>query len=227
MEKYKVLVCDDDIAVRYSLEDCLISEGFEALCVSNAERLLDEIQHQFFDVIVLDIMLPGMNGLDACKEIRKICDTPIIMLSAKGTINDRITGLETGADDYVPKPFSPREVIIRIKRILNRSALNPKPHTLSLEELTVYPEKNQAVVNEVTIGLTIKELQVLLLLLNNVGKICTRDHILNEVWGYDYLGDTRVVDTLIKRIRKKIILKDVHFSINSVYGAGYKLEKTG
>ncbi len=226
MENCRVLVCDDDIAVRHSLEDYLISEGFDAICVSNAERLLDELQYQCFDVIVLDVMLPGMSGLDACKEIRKICDTPIIMLSAKGTVNDRITGLESGADDYVPKPFSPREVIIRIKRIVNRSASNPKPRTLSFEELTVHPEKNQAVVNGVTVELTIKELQVLLLLLNNVGKICTRDQILNEIWGYDYFGDSRVVDTLIKRLRKKIIFEGVHFSINSVYGVGYKLEKT-
>ncbi|MDO5423416.1 MAG: response regulator transcription factor [Eubacteriales bacterium] len=225
MQTYTILICDDDSTVRDSLADYCAHEGFAAVCASTAEDALEIIRHRSIDLVVLDIMLPGQSGLEACQEIRKLCDVPILMLSAKGTTFDRITGLETGADDYVPKPFSPREVMIRIRRVLERRDAVVKPRTLSLAELTVFPESNQVTVNGQTISLTAKETQVLAFLIGNAGKITTREQILNAVWGYEYFGDTRVVDTLVKRIRKKIIQEDVHFALSSAYGMGYKIEE--
>lgn len=225
MRKHTVLICDDDVAVRDSLGDYLVNEDIEVLFADNAEEALRQIQCYHVDVAVLDIMLPGISGIEACRKIRESYDIPIIMLSAKGNVSDRITGLEAGADDYVAKPFSPREMMIRIKRILQRMKTNKRPRTLTFAELIVYPEGNQASVGGRTVALTAKETQVLAFIVGNAGKISTREQILNAVWGYEYFGDTRVVDTLVKRIRKKIMQDGVHFAISSVYGIGYKIEE--
>ena len=201
MSKTTVLICDDTPAVQDSLSDYLCNDGYEVITVADGESALREISSR----------------------------VPIIMLSARGSEVDRIVGLELGADNYVTKPFSPREISIRARRILERSDMTPAsaPQALTFSDLVVYPDKNQAVVQNEIIDLTLKETRVLAFIVECAGKTATREQILNEVWGYEYFGDTRVVDTLIKRLRRKIMKEGVHFSIQAVYGSGYRIEETG
>lgn len=226
MGKYTVLICDDNMAVHSSLTSYLKAEGIDVISAFDGEAALQELRSQRVDVMVLDVMLPGMDGHDVCREVRKISDVYIIMLSAKGEELDRIIGLEVGADDYVTKPFSPREMIIRIRKALKRLYSIQEVKKLTLAELTVLPDSYQVFVRDQEVDLTSKEIDVLAFMLSNVGRALTREHILNAAWGYEYYGDTRVVDTLIKRLRQKLMQEDVHFAIRSIYGVGYKIEET-
>lgn len=223
MNKPTVLICDDNIAVHKSLESYLAEEMIEMISVFDGEKAL-EMFHRA-DLIVLDIMLPVMNGVDVCRKIRKSSDIPIIMLSAKGSELDRVVGLEVGADDYVTKPFSPREVTIRIQKTLRKQNIVQQVKTLVLAELTIYPESYEVFVNDKKIDMTPKEVQLLSYFVYNAGKVMSREAILNVVWGYDYLGDTRTVDSHVKTLRRKISHDGAHFSIRSIYGIGYKLEE--
>jgi DNA-binding response OmpR family regulator len=225
MGKHTVLICDDNIAIHKSLTSYLKVEGIEAVSAYDGESALSELRRQPIDVVVLDVMLPGMDGYEVCREIRKGSDVYIIMLSARGEEMDRIVGLEVGADDYVSKPFSPREMVIRIKKALKR--LYPKQETkrLTLAELTILPDSYQVYVNGQRLDMSPKEIDVLAFLVSNAGKALTREHILNAAWGYEYYGDTRVVDTLIKRLRQKLPREGVHFAIRSIYGVGYVIEE--
>ena len=226
MKTNTVLICDDNIAIHSSLTSYLKSEGISVISTYDGESVLQELHRHPIDVIVLDVMLPGVDGYEVCREIRKHSDVHIIMLSARGEELDRIVGLEVGADDYVSKPFSPREVVIRIKKALKRLYPKQGPKTLSLAELTVLPDSYEVFVGEQKVEMTSKEVDVLAFLLSNAGKALTREHILNAAWGYEYYGDTRVVDTLIKRLRQKLPQENVHFAIRSIYGVGYKIEET-
>lgn len=224
MAKHTVLICDDNDAIHSSLGSYLRADGIGVISVFDGESALAEMKRQPVDVVVLDVMLPGMDGHEVCREIRRLSDVPIIMLSAKGEELDRIIGLEVGADDYVSKPFSPREVVIRIKKALKRSYPKKEPQKLTLAELTVLPESYQVFIGDQEIDMTPKEIDVLAFLVSNAGRALTREHILNAAWGYEYYGDTRVVDSLIKRLRQKLQKDGVHFGIRSIYGVGYKIE---
>lgn len=223
MSKKNILICDDSSSIHSSLTGYLQDDDLNVISVYNGEDAIKVIDSTHVDVIVLDIMLPGIDGFEVCRRIRKNSSAYIIMLSAKNEENDRILGLELGADDYVPKPFSPREMSIRIRKALKRIYNNSSPKVYTLAELTVYPDSCQAFVDGVEIKLSSKEILVLSYMLTNVGKVLSREHILNAAWGYEYFGDTRVVDTMIKTLRKKIMIGDVHFAINTIYGAGYRL----
>lgn len=225
MEKYTVLICDDSDAIHESLTSYLGEQGFRVISAYDGESALAKLRGNPVDVVLLDIMLPGMDGYEVCREIRKSSDVYIIMLSAKGEEFDRVLGLELGADDYVAKPFSPREVTIRIKRAMFRlhQKQEQKKHTLA--ELTILPESYQVFVGDQEIPMSSKEVDVLLYMVTNAGRVLTREHILNAAWNYDYFGDTRVVDTMIKTLRQKLIRDDVHFTIRTVYGVGYKIEE--
>ncbi|MGM9606917.1 MAG: response regulator transcription factor [Oscillospiraceae bacterium] len=225
MGKHTVLICDDNMAIHSSLTSYLKAEGIEIISAFDGETALNELHRQNVDVVVLDVMLPGMDGYEVCREVRKYSDVYIIMLSAKGEELDRIVGLEVGADDYVSKPFSPREVVIRIKKALKRMHPKQEPKTLTLAELTILPDSYEVYVRGQKIEMTSKEIDVLSFLVSNAGKALTREHILNAAWGYEYYGDTRVVDSLIKRLRQKLSRGDVHFIIRSIYGVGYKIEE--
>ncbi len=225
MGNYTVLICDDNMAVHSSLTSYLKAEGIHGISAFDGETALEILRTQNVDVMVLDIMLPGMNGHEVCREVRKISDVYIIMLSAKGEELDRIVGLEVGADDYVTKPFSPREMVIRIRKALKRLHSIHEVKKLTLAELTVLPDSYEVFVRDQKVDLSSKEIDVLAFMLSNVGKALTREHILNAAWGYEYYGDTRVVDTLIKRLRQKLMQDDVHFAIRSIYGVGYKIEE--
>lgn len=226
MGMYTVLICDDNIAIHSSLTSYLKAEGIGVISAFDGETALQELRRSSVDVIVLDVMLPGIDGYEVCREIRKYSDVHIIMLSARGEELDRIVGLEVGADDYVSKPFSPREVVIRIKKALKRLHPKQEPKILTLAELTIHPDSYEVFVNGQKVDMTSKEIDVLSFMVSNLGRALTREHILNAAWGYEYYGDTRVVDTLIKRLRQKLPKENVHFAIRSIYGVGYKIEET-
>lgn len=220
-----VLVCDDNIAVHESLNAYLQAEGMSSVSAYDGEQALQLLTENQFDLVVLDIMMPGIFGTEVCKEIRKTSDIPILMLSARSEEIDRIIGLEIGADDYITKPFSPREVVVRIKTILKR--VQPKkenPQRLTGGNLSIDVEGYEVRINGKLVELTAKETELLVFLLRNSGTVVNREELLYKVWGYDYLGDTRAVDTLIKRIRQKIAIASPDFSIKSIYGIGYKFE---
>ena len=216
METCTVLICDDNPAIHSSLGSFLAAEGIAVRAAHTGEEALDLFRRGGIDLVVLDIMLPGMDGLDVCREIRRTSDAPILMLSARDEEMDRVLGLELGADDYVVKPFSPREVTVRIKKMLRRLRAPAEP--------PVVPESFKAYIRGQEVDLTHKELEVLASMVAHAGEVLTREHLLNVAWGYDYFGDTRVVDALIKRIRQKIMAEGVHYAIRSVYGVGYVLE---
>ncbi len=227
MEKPTVLLCDDSKALHDGLASYLSEQGFLVVSAYDGETALERLRKFPVDVVLLDVMLPGMDGFEVCREIRRRSDVYIIMLSARGEEDDRVRGLETGADDYVVKPFSPREVTIRIKRALRR--LNPReePKTLRVAELTVLPDSYQVFIGGEEVRLSPKELEVLAYMAANVGRVLTREMILNAVWDYNYFGDTRVIDTMIRSLRQKLAHPDVHFAIATIYGVGYRLEVRG
>ena len=228
--KLKILICDDNIAVHESLSAYLKAENMDCFSVYDGVEALNKVKSEHFDIIVLDIMMPKMYGTDVCREIRKTNDIPIIMLSARGEEFDRILGLELGADDYITKPFSPREIVARIRTILKRlqpqSILQSSQGRIVIGEMTIDVEGYEARVTDIKLELTPKEIETLIYLAQNKNKVLTREQILNRVWGYDYFGDTRAVDTLIKRLRQKFPASDKGFEIKAIYGVGYKLEAT-
>lgn len=228
MVKARVLICDDNPAIQKSLSGYYEAENMEVLYAASGEEALSCLEREKIDLLVLDVMLPGMSGTDVCLEIRKTSSMPIIMLSAKGEEIDRIVGLEVGADDYVTKPFSPREVVIRSRKLLRRSAPVEQEKIYTLAELTVLPDSYEAYIGDQRVNLASKEFEVLRYLVSHAGKAMTREHIINAVWGYEYAGDPRIVDTLIKRLRQKLFAAagdEVHFSVSTVFGVGYKAEE--
>ena len=230
MSKVQVLICDDNPAISKSLAGYFEAEGMDVLCAASGEEALALLRERKIQLIVLDVMLPGISGIDVCREIRRTSNVPILMLSAKGEEVDRIVGLEIGADDYVTKPFSTREVVVRCKKLLRRlNTAGDMEKKYILAELTVLPDSYEAYIGERRIMLASKEFEVLRYLIAHAGKAMTREHIINAVWGYEYAGDPRIVDTLIKRLRHKLFDEldtQVHFAITTIFGVGYKLEET-
>ena len=192
------------------------------------------LKKSHFDLMLLDQMMPGMSGSQVCRTVRKESQIPIIMLTARGEEIDRILGLEMGADDYIVKPFSPREVISRIKAVLRRTAPQAENAHAPQQELTtlhfgsleIQPERYSVRIGGAPVNLTPREVDVLTLLASNPGRVFDRDQILSRVWGYDFFGDTRTVDTHIKRLRQKIDCEEMgkKWDIVTVYGKGYKFE---
>lgn len=222
--KLKILICDDNIAVHENMSAYLKSQNMLCTSIYDGECALEKVKTEHFDLLILDIMLPKMFGTDVCKEIRKTSDIPIIMLSARGEEFDRVVGLEIGADDYIVKPFSPREVVARIKTILKRTQTKSViSYKVKLGAMIIDIEGYEVQVKEKKLELTPKEIELLIFFANNKNKVLSREQILNNVWGYDYFGDTRAVDTMIKRLRQKLP-GDTGFEIISIYGIGYKLE---
>ena len=229
MGKVQMLICDDNPAISKSLTGYFEAEGMEVLCAASGEEALALFREKRLQLMVLDVMLPGISGIDVCREIRKTSNIPILMLSAKGEEVDRIVGLEIGADDYVTKPFSTREVVVRCKKLLKRQNAAEWEKKYTLAELTVLPDSYEAYIGGQRINLASKEFEVLRYLVAHAGKAMTREHIINAVWGYEYTGDPRIVDTLIKRLRHKLFDElegEVHYAITTIFGVGYKLEET-
>ena len=227
MPRTQVLVCDDNPVIAKSLTGYFESEGMDLICASSGEEALERLQAQPIDLVILDIMLPGVSGMDVCREIRKSSNIPILMLSAKGEEIDRIIGLQIGADDYVTKPYSPHEVLLRAKKLMKRGGDGPIRKKYTLAELTVDPESFETYIGSERVRLSAREFKILCYLVDHAGKVVTREHIINAVWGYEYVGELRMVDTVITRLRHKLFAgrEGLHFDISTVFGVGYKIEE--
>ena len=221
----KILICDDQQMIHETLKEYIEAEGFTCLSAFDGEEALERFAAEKPDLIVLDLMMPKKNGLEVCREIRREHDVPIIMLTARGEEIDRILGLELGADDYIVKPFSPREVAARIKVVLRRVWERPAgvEQILRFPRLKVNLTAYEVQADDAVIPCTPKEVELLYKLCSAPGRVFTREQLLSDVWGYDYYGYTRVVDTQIKRIRQKLP-ENEHWGIRSIYGVGYKFE---
>lgn len=204
-----VLVVDDEKLIVKGIRFSLEQDGYEVSCAYDGEEALEMAKSHTFDMILLDIMLPKMNGLEVCQQIREFSDTPIIMLTAKGDDMDKILGLEYGADDYITKPFNILEVKARIKAILRRNSNSiaqsrQGQNLISVSDLVIDCEGRNLKIAGKDINLTAKEFDLLELLVNNAGKVYSRENLLNTVWGYEYPGDVRTVDVHVRRLREKI-----------------------
>jgi DNA-binding response OmpR family regulator len=221
----KILICDDQPMIHETLREYIEAEGFSCVAAYDGVQALEKFYSEKPDFIVLDLMMPRKSGIDVCREIRKGYNIPIIMLTAKGEEIDRILGLELGADDYIVKPFSPREVVARIKAVLRRIGEMPKEdeRVLRFPRLEVDIGCYEVRLDGESLPFTPKEVELLYRLCSSPGRVWTREQLLNDVWGYDYVADTRVVDTQIKRIRQKLPEND-SWKIRSIYGVGYKFE---
>lgn len=222
----KILICDDDPVVHESLGLYLDAERYDHSSAFDGNQAIEKVSSTDPDLVILDLMMPGKTGTEVCREIRRFSNVPIIMLTAKGEEIDRVLGLELGADDYIVKPFSPREVIARIKAVLRRLGDNhhESSSVIRYEGLEINLDNYQVKVRGETVACTPKEVEILHLLASHPGQVMDREQILSKVWGYDYFGDTRTVDTHIKRIRQKIVYEDAPFGLITVYGVGYKFE---
>ena len=225
MSSVKILIADDDPVVHEALGIYLTAEGYEPIDVYDGKAAINALSAEVA-LCVLDIMMPGVSGIDVCKEIRKTSRLPIIMLTAKGEEIDRILGLELGADDYIVKPFSPREVVARIKAVLRRAKEQQAADTgiVIHDGLMIDIKSYTVTLNGKPIICTPKEIEILYMLASNPGHVFTREQLLNRVWGYDFVGETRTVDTHIKRIRAKLDNTGKNWSIKTIYGVGYKFE---
>lgn len=221
----KILIADDDQIVHESLGIYLKAEGFETVDVFDGAAALENLSPDIV-LCVLDIMMPKLSGIEVCREIRKSSQLPILMLTAKGEEIDRIVGLELGADDYIVKPFSPREVVARIKAVLRRTAEQPKSDTavITYNGLTIDLKSYTVTLRGEPVVCTPKEIEILHMLASNPGQVFTREQLLSKVWGYDFAGETRTVDTHIKRIRAKLDSTGLGWNIKTIYGVGYKFE---
>ena len=221
-----ILICDDQPIIHETLSAYFTEEGFAAIHAFNGTEAVDLAFSQKPDLIILDIMMPELSGIEACRKIREKSHVPIMMLTAKGEEIDKVLALELGADDYITKPFSTREVVARVKAILRRVDLErsePK-HVVSGEGFEINLNNYDVIIQGEKIQLTPKEVEILHFLASNPRKVFSREQILSAVWGYDYFGDMRVVDTQVKRIRQRLPENNRAFSLTTVYGVGYKFE---
>ena len=224
---YKILIVDDDENICELLRIYLEKDGFETLVANDGLEAVKSADSWKPDLILLDIMLPELDGWQVCREIRKNSEVPIIMLTAKGETFDKILGLELGADDYVTKPFDTKEVIARIKAVLRRSNDNDKQNQngeVCFDKLRINITNYELEVNGTVIDTPPKELELVYHLASNPNRVYTRDQLLDEVWGFDYYGDSRTVDVHVKRLREKLENVSEEWSLKTVWGVGYKFE---
>lgn len=228
----RLLVVDDEESILTLITYNLKQAGFAIDTASDGKEALQKAKSETYDLIVLDLMIPEMDGLEVCRQIRQEkYHMPILMLTAKDDEFDKVLGLELGADDYMTKPFSPRELVARVKAILRRVDNTPAPDMKEevkkkvIGHLTIYPDNYEVIAGGRALELTPKEFELLLYLTNNKGRVLTRDQLLNAVWNYEFVGDTRIVDVHISHLREKIepAAKKPTF-IKTVRGLGYKFE---
>jgi DNA-binding response OmpR family regulator len=220
-----IFVVDDEKNIRDLIKKYLEKEGYEVTLFSGEQNLLSEVERVHPDLLVLDITLPGRDGLELCREIRKSNDAPIVFVSARDEELDRILGLELGGDDYITKPFSPRELVVRVKNIfkrLDKSSLQSEQ--IILKDITLYAGRRYIEKDGQEIKLTAKEYELFSFLMRNLNRSFTREHLIETVWGYNYLGEERIVDDLVKRIRKKLLAGGSEVEITTVWGYGYRLD---
>jgi len=225
-----ILVIDDEVNILELIKFNLELNNHNVYTAENGKQGIEKINELEIDLIILDLMMPVVDGIQVCKYVRgkeNLKTIPIIMLTAKSTETDKIFGLEIGADDYITKPFSIKELNARVKALLRRSSMDKlvTEETINIKNITINTSEHMVKLNGSEIKLTFKEYELLLLLATNKGKVFTRDQLLNEVWGYDYIGETRTVDVHIRHLRKKIESKDSDNEyIETIRGVGYKIK---
>jgi len=223
----KVLVADDDKNICELLRLYLVKEGFQVVLAGDGEEALARFSAENPDIILLDVMMPRLDGWQVCREIRKKSECPIIMITAKGESFDKVLGLELGADDYVVKPFETKEIVARIKAVLRRtgkSAAENDIKEVSYDKLVVNMTKYELKVDGKVVDTPPKELELLYHLASNPNRVYTRDQLLDEVWGFEYYGDSRTVDVHVKRLREKLEGVSDKWTLKTVWGVGYKFE---
>ena len=224
----KILVADDDLNICELLRLYLEKEGFEVVMAHDGEEAVARFESEKPSLILLDIMMPKLDGWQVCRQIRQKSDCPIIMLTAKGETFDKVLGLELGADDYVVKPFDTKEIVARIKAVLRRSgpagAAANEVKEVSYDKLTVNMTRYELKVDGKVVDAPPKELELLFHLASNPNRVFTRDQLLDEVWGFEYYGDSRTVDVHIKRLREKLEGVSDQWSLKTEWGVGYKFE---
>lgn len=216
-----IYVLDDDKNITEILTLYFKKEGYNVKEFNTGIELLKSLYTDSPDIIIMDIMMPGMNGYDVLKEVRKTSNVPVIMLSAKGETLDKVLGLELGADDYIVKPFDPTEVLARVKAIMRRTEEKTDEKTLNFDNLSINMDEFTVVYHNQTLSLPPKEMELLYFFAKNKNKVFTREQLLSKIWGIDYYGDTRTVDVHVKRLRDKFD-KDDNWQIKTVWGVGYK-----
>lgn len=219
---YHIGVVEDDPNIQTIVTTYLKKEGYQVTTLDSAEKAWELWKTDRPDMWILDIMLPGMDGYEFCRRIRNESEVPIIIISAKDEEIDKILGIELGGDDYLTKPFSPRELVARVKRLFKRSELSREhasPAEITVENLTIYPEERRIYWGDEELSLTTKEFDMLLLFAENPNRAFSRDELLTQIWGEDYFGSDRAVDDLVKRLRKKIEA----IPLETVWGFGYRL----
>ena len=224
---YKVLIADDNKQIVSILSEYCKKNNFTVSTVFDGEAVLKEIEENEFDIILLDVMMPKKDGFDVCREVRTFSNVPIIMITARGEDYEKIMGLEIGADDYIVKPFSPGEIIARINAILRR--ITPKNDESAkifiFDNLEIDLNNFTVKINDEIISLTKKEIEILWTLATNQNKVFTRENLLDLIWGFDYFGESRTVDTHIKRLRAKLDnYKHEKWNIKTIWGVGYKFD---
>jgi DNA-binding response OmpR family regulator len=225
-----VLIADDNKQITSILEEYAKKEGFATVVAYDGREALDAFYRLKPDVILLDVMMPKVDGYEVCREIRRESNTPVIMITARGEDFERIMGLDIGADDYIIKPFSPAEVMARIRAVLRRMTREEgqKKQVFTYDTLMINLDEYIVTVDGRKVLLTKKEIEILWTLAANRNKVFSRDNLLNSLWGYDYFGDTRTVDSHIKRLRAKLDAYPHHgWDIKTIWGVGYKFEVAG
>lgn len=220
---YKILVCDDEIKIREAFRDYLSAKGFDVTLAENGKEAVNKTREEDFDLIILDVMMPVMNGLEACKEIRKTKDTPILFLSALGEEQDILDGFRNGCDDYIVKPFPMSVLAQKCNVMITRYKGNSLQSEISLYGITLDKIRKKVTVGNTEIELSNKMFSLLSMLMENKDIVLTREQILTKIWGWDFDGDERVVDTHIKKLRKALGEKSIH--IKTVIGGGYSFRE--
>lgn len=222
----KILIVDDEKNIVELIRLYLEKEGFKTVCAYDGDEAMSLFRQHNPSMVLLDIMLPGMDGWQVCKEIRKSSETPIIMLTAKSDTFDKVLGLELGADDYITKPFEAKELLARVKAVLRRSETQESTSKKEVvyEKISINIENYELRLNDEQVDAPPKEIELLYFLASNPNRVYTREQLLEEVWGFDYFGDSRTVDVHIKRLREKLEGIEANWQLKTVWGVGYKFE---
>jgi DNA-binding response OmpR family regulator len=220
-----IFVVDDEKNIRDVLQKYIENEGYRVTLFSDGRNVYDEMQRLKPDLLIIDIMMPYLDGLELCKQIRRVSDLPIIFVSARDGEFDRILGLELGGDDYLTKPFSPRELMIRIRNIFKRMEKTSVQSTINVRDVTIDQEKRYIEKDGQEIKLTTKEYDLFVFLALHKGKPFTREELLEMIWGYEYAGDGRLIDDLVKRVRKKLEMHHSSVELSTIWGYGYRLDE--
>ena len=228
MAQKKMLIAEDDANIQELLKMYMSKEGFDVETASNGGEALVKFRVSNPDIVLLDIMMPGLDGWEVCHSIRKESNVPVIMLTARGETADKVNGLELGADDYIVKPFEMPEVIARVNAVLRRYSpaepVTENDNCLIMDKLVINMESYQLTVDGDQMDIPPKEIELLYFLAKNANRVYTRDQLLDQVWGFEYFGDTRTVDVHVKRLREKLKNVSEKWALKTVWGVGYKFE---